>query len=88
MRMTTTRLLPLVIGVLLTTSVRVLAQDGSNAADPPSLTGLKSEAAAGVDGLQKLTQEIVDSLARGQRLHRDHAQGRHGRRPFAARDLP
>jgi len=30
--------------------------------DKPALTGLKAEAAARVDGMQKLTQEIVDSL--------------------------
>jgi aminobenzoyl-glutamate utilization protein B len=62
MGMTMTRLLPLVIGVFLTTSGMVLAQDGGEAADSPSLTGLKAEAAASVDDLQKLTQEIVDSL--------------------------
>jgi aminobenzoyl-glutamate utilization protein B len=62
MGMTMTRLLPLVIGVFLITSGMVLAQDGGEAADPPSLTGLKGEAAASVDELQKLTQEIVDSL--------------------------
>lgn len=57
-----TRLLPLAIGILLTTSGMARAQDGDGAADPPSLTGLKGEAAESVDELQKLTQEIVDSL--------------------------
>ena len=49
MEITMTRLLPLVIGVFLTTSGMVLAQDGGEAANPPSLTGLKGEAAASVD---------------------------------------
>ena len=57
------RLLPLAIGVLLATGGPVLAQDsGGEATDPPMLTGLKAEAATRVDELQKLTQEVVDSL--------------------------
>ncbi|HEY5566921.1 MAG TPA: amidohydrolase [Gammaproteobacteria bacterium] len=38
-----------------------LAQD-SNTEQAPRLTGLKAEAAAAIDDMQKLTQEIVDSL--------------------------
>ena len=62
MGMTITRLLPLVIGFLLMGGEMARAQDGGPAADPPLLTGLKGEAVARVDELQKLTQEIVDSL--------------------------
>ena len=62
MGMTMTRLLTLAIGVILATGGTGLAQDGGDAAVSPPLTGLKAEAAAGVDELQKLTQEIVDSL--------------------------
>ena len=58
-----TRLLPLVFSVLIAAGLTVRAQEGGDAAEPaPPLTGLKAEAAARVDELQKLTQEIVDSL--------------------------
>jgi aminobenzoyl-glutamate utilization protein B len=48
--------------MLVATSGIALAQGSAGADDPPQLTGLKSEAATRVDELQKLTQEIVDSL--------------------------
>jgi aminobenzoyl-glutamate utilization protein B len=53
-----------IIAVALTAGVLVQAQDGvteSSELSPP-LTGLKAEAASRVDEMQKLTQEIVDSL--------------------------
>jgi len=62
MGMTITRLLPFVIGFLLVGGEMARAQDSGPAADPPSLTGLKGEAATRVGEMQKLTQEIVDSL--------------------------
>lgn len=62
MRMTMTRLLPLACAMLVATSGIALAQGSAGADDPPQLAGLKSEAATRVDELQKLTQEIVDSL--------------------------
>ena len=62
MRMTMKRVLPCVIGGLLTTGGIVSAQAGSDSAGSRPLTGLKAEAATRVDESQKLTQEIVDSL--------------------------
>jgi aminobenzoyl-glutamate utilization protein B len=48
--------LPLLLGMH-----AAVAQTAADA-PPKSLSGLKAEAAASVDGMQKLTQEIVDSL--------------------------
>jgi aminobenzoyl-glutamate utilization protein B len=53
--------LSLVAGVAVALPCSAAAQDANND-DAPRLTGLKAEAAALVDGHQKLTQEIVDSL--------------------------
>ena len=62
MGMTNTRLLPLVIGLLLASGGIALAQDRGDSTDPAPLAALKGEAVTRVDELQKLTQEIVDSL--------------------------
>jgi aminobenzoyl-glutamate utilization protein B len=58
------RSLALVISVGLTTGATVMTQGGAVEVEnqPPPLTGLKAEAATRVDELQKLTQEVVDSL--------------------------
>ena len=58
------RLLTLLLGVLVASGVAVRGQDRAVDSDAPAppLSGLQAEAATRVDELQKLTQEIVDSL--------------------------
>ena len=59
-----TRDLLIIALTCLSTASIVVAQEGPSGAQVsrPALTGLKAEAAKGVDARQKLTQEIVDSL--------------------------
>ena len=56
--------LALVVSIALAAGATALAQDEPIEVEgpPPQLTGLKAEAAEKVDGMRKLTQEIVDSL--------------------------
>jgi aminobenzoyl-glutamate utilization protein B len=47
---------------LAATVAPAVAQERKPAEPPPELTGYKAEAVANIDGMQKLTQEIVDSV--------------------------
>jgi aminobenzoyl-glutamate utilization protein B len=54
--------LPLIACAALVIPIPFAAVAQNAAEEPPRLTGLKAEAAAAIDDMQKLTQEIVDSL--------------------------